>query len=108
VASGEGGCFVHEEKLGVLSWLEERASSVFEFEFADNPAIRFLEPLDVALLIVNTASVAEPYSPLGDGMEEFERINTILEWHPIPSWFSPGSLPQVRSGGGIPAVTSRI
>lgn len=69
VTGGEGGGFVHEEEFGVLSGLEKGASSVFEFEFADDPAIGLLEPLDVSVLVVKAASVAEPGPTLGGGVE---------------------------------------
>jgi hypothetical protein len=81
MAGGEGGGFVHEEQLGVLSGLEKEAFSIFEGEFADDPAVGFLTPLDVSVAVVYAASVAKPGSALGDGVEELEGVAAVFEWH---------------------------
>lgn len=81
MAGGEGGGFVHKEELCVLSGLEEGAFSVFEFELADDPAVGFLEPLDVSVAVVDAATIAEPCSALRDGVEKLERVATVFEWH---------------------------
>src|SRR4051794_30953473 len=81
VPCGQGGRFIQEEQLGVMTWLHDLALATSKLQPADDPALQLPRPLDAALGVVEDAPVAHEGAPFRGGNDLAERGDTILPRH---------------------------
>src|SRR6185437_6080912 len=92
VSCCQGGRFIHEEQLGVMSRRHDLALATPKLQHAHDPALQLPRPLDAALGVVEDAPVAHEGAPFRGGNDLAKWGDTILPRH---RWSS--SLPYRRS-----------
>ena len=58
MTGSKGGCFVEEEKLGIVARGHDRAPAVLKLQQADDPALPLKLALDLAAIVVEATAVA--------------------------------------------------
>jgi hypothetical protein len=87
VASGKGHRLIEEEKFRVPVRGHDLTMASPEFQNARDPPPAFVGANNFAVAIVQHAATVAHHHATGRGLDEVaEGIDTVLEWHPKPSW----------------------
>jgi len=62
---GQRSGFVEEEEFGVVAGRHDDVPAAFEFQHADDPALKLIRTPDVLMLVVQAAAIAEQRAARG-------------------------------------------